>query len=513
MSFIPTDHDDSTELLFTVFDALPDPVFVKNSRHQWIYANRAFARLVGMDDPIGQGDEAIFPPEQVEVFHAHDRRVFAGETTINEEQIGDDMYALTKKTPIRLPDGSTGLVAIVLDITAYKHAEDKARAAEADSAAKSQFLANMSHEIRTPLNGVMGMAQALQAEPLTPQQQEKVSLLIDSGRTLLAVVNDVLDLSKINAGKMEIHAGDADLKELLRGVVELFRPRAAEKGLDLAYSFDIDTPTMVRIDATRTRQCLNNLVSNAIKFTDSGHIEIHVRVRDDGLAPDARKLDIAVSDTGVGMSPEDMSRLFQEFVQVDASDTRAADGSGLGLVITRRLARLMGGDVSVTSREGKGSTFRLTIACTPTARPDLIAEERALAAAPLTDRRILLVDDNALNRKVVSLLLGATGVSIAEAADGAQALEAIAAQPFDAVLMDVQMPVMDGIEAVRRIRAANRGWSATPIVMLTANAMPGDRERFLACGADGYLAKPVDREALVEQLSIAIARHASSQAA
>jgi PAS domain S-box-containing protein len=504
MAFLPTSPRESVDLLFAVFEALPDPVFVKNSAHKWIYANKAFRKMLGAGDIVGLGDDMIFPPEQIEIFHAHDRRVFAGESTINEERVGD-MIALTKKTPIRLPDGSTGLVAILLDITAYKASEGKARLAEAENAAKSQFLANMSHEIRTPLNGVMGMAQALAMDELSPAQREKVDILIDSGRTLLAVVNDVLDISKVNSGKIDISPVEFDIVQDVGRAVELFRPKAKEKGISLEAFFDIDMPPLVHADAVRTRQCLNNLLSNAIKFTDAGGVTVSVRMKP---GPD-NLVEIAVSDTGAGMSADQTARLFAEFTQVDASSTRKAGGTGLGLAISRRLARLMGGDVLVESWPGRGSTFSLTFSAGEAKDEAPEAPSRSATMPELRERNVLLVDDNPINRKVASMFLEPFGVSVTEAANGQEALDYLAAGAFDAVLMDAHMPVMNGMEALLAIRASRRAFASVPVIMLTADAMDGIRQRYLAAGADGYVSKPLDPRDLIGELVAVLegARH------
>ncbi|HEV7690049.1 MAG TPA: ATP-binding protein [Hyphomonadaceae bacterium] len=507
MAFLPTSSRESVDLLFAVFEALPDPVFVKNSAHKWIYANKAFRKLLGANDIVGLGDEDIFPREQWEIFHEHDRRVFAGEATINEEQVGA-MVALTKKTPIRLPDGSTGLVAILMDITAYKASEEKARQAEAENAAKSQFLANMSHEIRTPLNGVMGMAQALAMDELSPAQKEKVDILIDSGRTLLAVVNDVLDISKINSGKLDIAPVEFDVVQDVGRAVELFRPKAKEKGISLEAFYDIDMPVLVRADAVRVRQCVNNLLSNAIKFTDAGAVTVSVRMTPDNL------VEIAVSDTGAGMSADQTARLFAEFTQVDASSTRKAGGTGLGLAISRRLARLMGGDVVVESWPGRGSTFSLTFSAGEAPQGQSDAPEGPSGAMPeLSRRNVLLVDDNPVNRKVASMFLEPFGVAVTEAVNGREALDYLAAGAFDAVLLDAHMPVMDGMEALVAIRASRRAFASVPVIMLTADAMENVRQRYLAAGADGYVSKPLDPRDLIGELVAVLERTRHQQAA
>jgi PAS domain S-box-containing protein len=507
MSSVPAAFRVSSDLMFTVFDALPDPIFVKDSKHRWVYANKAFERLIGSDDLIGKGDESFCTPEQVAVFHANDRRVFAGESIINEEMVSADLFVLTKKSPIRLPDGSIGLVAILMDITSYKGAEAKAQAAEAASAAKSAFLANMSHEIRTPLNGMLGMAQALLLEELPDGQRRKVASMVDSGRTLLAVLNDILDLSKVEAGKVTIEPVVVETREGLGRIVDLFRPKAIEKGLDISLQLDMDLPCHLILDPVRVRQCITNLISNAIKFTQTGEIRILARLRRDPAGP---VMELTVADTGIGMSEEQTSRLFSDFMQADESTTRRYGGTGLGLSISRKLARLMGGDISVESVEGRGSTFRFTCAVREPqpgeAAPAPVPAAPGIEPREWKGRRVLLTDDNPINRKVVELFLKPLGVTIVEAENGAQALERLSEEPFDLVLMDVHMPVMDGAETVSRMRNSGASWAWTPVIVLTADAMQGDREKYLAAGMDGYVAKPIVPNELFSAMNLAIQR-------
>ena len=356
---------DRRDLLFAVFEALPQPVFVKNAALETVYANRAMlaglAALKGVEFRPGVPVMAqdIFPPEKLAHFEALNRRALSGETIVNEEHLDNRIVTQTRVSPITLPDGSPGILGVVLDVTAFKKAEATADAMKAESNAKSAFLANMSHEIRTPLNGMLGMAQALSQDELAPGQRSKLDLLIDSGRTLMTVVNDILDLSKITAGKMEIAPVEVDLAQQLRAAVDLFRPRAEEKGLHVDLVVDIDIPRRMQLDPVRTRQCFNNLLSNAIKFTQRGQVTVAARVARRHGEPVMLEIDVA--DTGEGMDAGQLARLFSDFSQVDDSSTRRFGGTGLGLAISRRLARIMGGDITVTSTPGKGSTFRLSV--------------------------------------------------------------------------------------------------------------------------------------------------------
>jgi signal transduction histidine kinase/CheY-like chemotaxis protein len=398
--------------------------------------------------------------------------------------------------------------AMSIDITDLRAQEKQLKAAkqmaEAASEAKTAFLANMSHEIRTPLNGVLGMAQSLAQDNLTVEQRAKVDTLADCGRTLMTVVNDILDMSKIEAGKVSITPLDIEIRGGIARVVELFQPKAAEKGVDLSLEMDANFPSHIRLDPVRTRQCLTNLISNAIKFTEAGSITVSVRLRSEqsGLV-----METTVADTGIGMTEEQVSRLFSDFMQADASTTRRFGGTGLGLAITRRLARLMGGDVEVESAPGRGSTFRLWFAVE--AASSRVHEDVPVAAskapAELRGRRVLLADDNAINRKVAQMFMKPFGLIVVEACNGAEALDRLAAEPFDLVLMDIHMPVMDGCEAVRRIRASQASWSKIPVIALTADAMPGDDERYLSIGMTGYVAKPIDQRELFTAINSALA--------
>ena len=365
--------------------------------------------------------------------------------------------------------------------------------AESASQAKSEFLTLMSHELRTPLAGMLGLAQTLKLEPLEPGEREQVDLLEDQGRALLGLLNDVLDLAKIEAGKLEIAPIAGDLAQLADRVVRLNAPLAHEKGSDIVLTIDEALPPVLVFDPLRVRQCLANLISNAVKFTPGGQIQVRLSCAPAEAGGIVAK--VVVADTGVGMSPAVLDKLFAPFAQADASVARRAGGTGLGLNITRRLAQMMDGAVTARSVEGQGSTFTLTFACAPPTA-EIGPADAGVPDAPL---RLLVVDDYPINRKVIGMMLTPLGCEVAEAGDGQAAIDALRAQDFDMVLIDFNMPVMGGLEATRRIRA-EAGWKALPIICLTAGVTDRERDDALEAGMDAFVEKPVELAALVSTI-------------
>jgi signal transduction histidine kinase/CheY-like chemotaxis protein len=383
---------------------------------------------------------------------------------------------------------------------ARRQAQDGELAAEAANTAKSAFLATMSHEIRTPLNGVLGMAQAMAADRLSEVQRERLLVIHRSGEALLAILNDVLDLSKIEAGKLELETIEFDLGELAQGAYSAFTALANKKGLSFALDIAAARGRYLG-DPTRLRQILYNLISNALKFTDQG--EIRVAARRDGEV-----LEIAVIDTGVGISPENLARLFKKFDQLDSSTTRRFGGTGLGLAICHELVQLMGGEISVESEVGQGSRFILRLPL------PMLGEEKPapqLSPAPVSDLkpmnlRVLAAEDNAVNQLVLKTLLHQLGLEPTVVEDGAAAVDAWRTHEWDVILMDVQMPVMDGLSATTLIRNLEQetGRRRTPIIALTANAMAHQVKQYMAVGMDGHVSKPIAAADLFEALTLAI---------
>jgi len=406
------------------------------------------------------------------------------------------------------PLGALVLILILLPVTLFywerrrsgqlQQARD---AAEAASVAKSQFLTNMSHEIRTPLNGVLGVAGALGQTELCAKQREMVDLISGSAKSLEALLSDILDLARVESGALAVQNEPFDLATSVKACGALFDAAAQAKGLDLHVSIDPAALGAYIGDAPRIRQVLSNLLSNAVKFTSQGRISLEV-TWSNGEA--GRDLVFQVSDTGIGFDAETASRLFSRFEQGDGSITRRFGGSGLGLAISRKLALAMGGELVARSAPGVGSVFTLQLPlqrCLGDIEPAVASAEAAAVTAVAL--RVLVAEDHPTNRRVVELILGAVGVELTSVEDGAQALDAFKRETFDLVLMDMQMPVMDGLTAIREIRLLEHslGSPRTPVYVLTANAMPDHFAASMQAGADGHLSKPISPEKLLAVVS------------
>ena len=492
--------------------------------------------------------------------------------------------------PLRIHHSRTAegmIVGISIDLTEEheraRELKKARRAAEAASQAKSEFLAAMSHEIRTPLNGILGMAQALNARDLSVEEHDMVATILESSKSLMTILNDILDLSKIEAGKLELSPVLGDLRHKLSRLQKFFAPMAEEKGIYFKLVVDPGVPSTLVFDPVRVRQVVLNLISNALKFTSEGGIIVAVKSAEIAGKPDHHKLTLHVSDTGIGIAKEHTASLFNNFSQADSSTTRQFGGTGLGLAIARRLARMMGGDLKVTSQVGKGSVFTYTFeveAGAQRARPKPRSSPARLAAVPkevpvaksapkipaptpatvkapepvkqsaidisdleseldvasewidestrvdaedtnavdLVERsnnslrglRVLIVDDNNVNRRVARLLIEPQGLIATEAENGLEALNMLASEHFDLVLLDMHMPVMDGREAIKKIRVSSESWQHIPVIALTADAMSGDREKCLDLGMDGYVPKPVDQRELFMEILDVVGRAAQN---
>ncbi len=418
------------------------------------------------------------------------------------------------------PDILQAKVQVFLDLDRQKRELEIARL-EADAAnlAKSEFLANMSHEIRTPMTAILGYAETLLTEgditQAPPQRIEAIQTIIRNGEHLLNLINGILDLSKIEAGKLKLEQVGCSPFQLAHEVISLMDVKADAKGLPLTLKSADKIPKTIRTDPTRLRQILINIVGNAIKFTEVGQVCLEISVSE---ATDAHPLiRFDVRDTGIGMTQQQTGQLFRAFSQVDASTTRKFGGTGLGLAISKRLAKMLGGDITVTSQAAKGSTFRVTVATGPLDDVPMIDPEDCIGCDRATpekklptdtppeqlDCRVLLAEDGADNQRLISFLLEKAGARVTVAENGQTAYEkatqaAHTDQPFDVILMDMQMPVMDGYEATRKLRTD--GYTAA-IIALTAHAMDGDRDKCIEVGCDDYASKPINREKLIAVVS------------
>jgi two-component system sensor histidine kinase/response regulator len=401
-------------------------------------------------------------------------------------------YSLTL-APSRSGDKITSAIVLATDVTERHNAElelIKARdLAESGNRAKSEFLATMSHELRTPMNGVIGFTHLLMDTPLNGEQREFAETIRTSGESLLKLINDILDISKIESGKFELQRAPFNAAELVQNVAEAMSGKAEEKGLTFTIAVDASAPTQVETDAARLRQVLVNVIENAIKFTDKGGISIRVANDETASAPHVR---VSVRDTGIGIPREKHPLLFQKFTQVDGSMSRKFGGTGLGLAICKQLIELMSGTIGVESAPGHGSTFWITLPALKSAPAP--KEEKPIVSAPKPRGgiRVLLAEDNVVNQRVASLYLKKLGCEVDLAENGRIACEMMERDAYRCIFMDMLMPEMDGIEATEKIRAT----SDIPIIAVTANAMPGDRERCLAAGMNDYIAKPLKADDL-----------------
>jgi PAS domain S-box-containing protein len=488
-----------------ILDAMEDGVCTTNQRYEIEYINPATERSLG---PVRERKCYEYFSGLTEVCPGCPiQDVLKGKTVRREwhnPRSGRifDMF----DAPIRNADGSISKLSIIRDITESKKSEEALQKAKEEAVAaahiKSEFLANMSHEIRTPLNAIIGMAGLLLDTKLDPDQRECAETVRSSGDVLMAIINDILDFSKIEEGKRGLECQPFDLRSCIEGSIDLVAGIALEKGLSLNYFMDSQVPVSLMGDVTSLRQVLVNLLSNAVKFTDIGGVSITVTSQPN--SDNRFELHFEVRDTGMGIPEEFMGSLFQSFCQVDMTTTRKYGGTGLGLAISKRLVELMEGRIWVESEMGKGSTFHFTISVEPASSPVQTESPGAqsqsgLSKDQLGSLRLLLAEDNMVNQKVALRMLGKLGIRADVAANGLEVLEALERQPYDIVLMDVQMPEMDGFEATRAIRER---WQkeAPAIIAVTAHAIEGDRERCLEAGMDDYISKPVKMEELVGAL-------------
>ena len=505
--------------LESVIDNIPSGLTVKSaSTGKLLLANRAVSRIFGLQRPgenIGHTNEQVFDPETAARFSERERELArTGGSRFYEADPIQTPEGLRYINQLRVlipgGDGDDVILTITEDVTERTRAQaeltDALARAEAASVAKSEFLANMSHEIRTPLNGVLGLADALARMQLDAGQREIVEMIVSSGKALTGILSDVLDIAKAEAGQLELVREPFSLRETIGAAAFLFQTVARDKGVDFKVEFDPESPDGLLGDPLRIRQVVSNLISNAVKFTSKGEVAVSVSARPgrDGLA----RLSVRVRDTGPGFDDEVRAKLFSRFEQGDGSITRRYGGTGLGLSIANALASMMGGEIDCRGRPGKGAVFVFRASLPQAAAPVAIASQDAPEAAPMAGRlRVLLAEDHEVNQKVVKLMLGDVA-ELVMVSDGQAAADLVlAGGGFDVVLMDTQMPVLDGLSATRLIREQEirLGRERVPIVSLTANAMAHQVQAALDAGADFHLAKPITSQALFGAIDKALA--------
>jgi len=503
------------EELSAILATIPAYVFFKDRNLNYLLVNKGFAELVGIpaEQIKGRSVKDIFLNYNSSDYFVTEQRVIDSGTAMYnvEEEVeynGRLRWVNTNLAPIRnAANEIIGLIGISWDITERKHFESdlmhSKELAEAGTMAKNEFIASISHEFRTPMNGIIGLAEILKNTVLDEAQDDLLKGIVSSAENLLALVNDLLDFSAIEAGKMELDFHPFMLDRVLEDVFQVLNLKAREKSLGFSVIINEDVPKHLHGDSQRLRQIILNLTNNAVKFTEQGEIEIHIRLLN--RAMDRALLRFEVKDTGIGIPPEAMNLLFKVFSRIKQKQHYLISGTGLGLSICKKLTDLMGGDIGVESVYGKGSTFWFTLPF-KLSGPKLQNPYNTQTAVEVSysGKKALVAEDNLINQKIVSFQLRRMGFEVELTDNGQAALEKFASMDFDLVILDIQMPILDGYQVAKAIRQQEKGTSAhLPIIALTANAMKGDRELYLEAGMDGYVSKPFTSEMLQQAIEFA----------
>jgi len=488
----------SEEIFRSLSNSSPIGIFRTNDAGDGLYVNPRFCEITGFNEEVllHKGWKCAVHPDDVDhvikwtAEGAASGQPYEGEFRL-KRQDGNIAWVNVRIAPIIIELSSGGWVGTMVDVTDRRLGENKLKrakeVAENASRAKSEFLANMSHEIRTPMNGVIGMTNMLARRGLDEPQSKLLGHVLSSAEGLMTIINDILDYSKIEAGRLEIERVPMDLREVISAVGDLLAASATSKGIAYDTAIGEDLPEMLMGDPVRVRQVITNLVSNAIKFTESGHVKIGVETI--MLDESGALIRIAVEDTGIGIPQSKIDGIFDKFTQADTSTTRKYGGTGLGLAICTQLVELMCGSIEARSQEGVGTEFSVTLHLPlPDSSSELLSHFEEQEDTFRVEGSILVVEDNLINQELVMMILGDLGCEAVVAANGEDAVRLVEGSTYDLILMDCQMPVMDGYEATRRIRELG---ISTPIVALTAHAMSGDREKCHECGMQDYVAKPI----------------------
>lgn len=518
--FAQAEIQNSKLFLEKIINATPIPIFIKDENHNFIILNDAFVSFFNRsrEEMLGKSDYAFFPKEEADIFWERDNQVFlAKEENINEETIttSDGLVhtVITKKIALETSNSGLVLVGIIEDITHQREYEKELRKskeyAEQANKVKSEFLANMSHEIRTPMNGILGFINLLVDTKLDYEQKDLVNEAQKSSEILLNVINDILDISKIEAGKMTIENTCFNIKSISEDIINMAKSSLHKKNIKIDLNIYSEVPQKIYGDPCRLKQVLNNLISNAIKFTENGEILLTLKLVED--KNDSIILKFDVSDTGIGIPEDKLDLIFESFTQADVSTTRQYGGTGLGLSIVKKIIRLMNGDIKVESEYGKGSVFTFTAEfgkCSAN-MADENCDDEVISLPPINHEielnhkyKLLLAEDNIINQKLTVKILNKYGYVCDIASNGAEVIDAYKNKTYDLILMDCQMPILDGYQVTKEIRILEKQSNKNhiPIIAITANALMGDIDKCLLAGMDDYISKPINSQKLIETI-------------